>query len=67
MGKKEYSGLNVRVVEIDEPSIVTASVCEVISVQYYVDPLTPSVCTTEEGEGDPDEGYSYNWNRVPHD
>lgn len=64
MKKKAYNGLRVTFVPIDGTNIITTSVCEIISVQYYV-VGSMSECTTEEGDGDPEEGYSYNWNAEP--
>lgn len=68
MLKKNYEGLDVAFVPITGADIITASdtdTCEVVSVQYYVGQEGWSECQTEEGSGDPSEGYSYNWNRRP--
>ena len=68
MSKKEYRGLDVRFVSTDGMNILTqtpSGACRVISVQYYVNQVPQSVCDTESGDADPDEGYSYNWNAAP--
>lgn len=67
MEKKPYTGLDIRFVPVEDTDIVTASACQVVSVQYYVDQVPQSVCTTDQGDGeyDPDIGYSYNYNRRP--
>ena len=66
MSKKAYNGLAVAFVPTDGASIITASLCQIISVQYYVNDPNWGLCDTETGDGDPDDGYSYNWNRQYH-
>lgn len=67
MSKKRYNGLVFRFVPVNGTDIVANSqtTCTIISVQYYVGQAGFGECTTEEGDGNPNEGYSYNWDKVP--
>lgn len=65
MNKKAYNGLAVRFVPIDGASIITESVCVIVTVQYYVQTYGGSECETETYEEGLQEGYSYNWTLEP--
>ena len=66
MSKKQYEGLNLAFVPVDDIEIVTASpsYCTPISVQYYIDSVGSDTCDskTDAGLG---EGYSYNLMKEP--
>ena len=66
MSRKKYNGLVVRFVPVNGTDIVANSgKCSIVSVQYYVGQEGFGECTTDEGDGDPSQGYSFNWNAAP--
>ena len=65
MEKKKYNGLDVRFVPTNGMNMITAtSVCEIVSVQYYVTKGLGE-CDSQDPSAGGEIGYSYNWNRQP--